>query len=49
MLTNWPASTVTTAYYECRFAYYTEESDDPILENEKTLRTSWGIGRNSLV
>ena len=36
------ASTVTTAYYEWRFVYYTEESDDPILENEKTLRMRLG-------
>ena len=43
MLTNWPASTVTTAYYEWRFVYYTEESDDPIFENEKTLRMRLGL------
>ena len=42
MLTNWPASTVTTAYYEWRFVYYTEESDYPILENEMILRTRLG-------
>ena len=43
MLTNWSASTVTTAYYEWRFVYYTwEESDDPILENEKTLTMRLG-------
>ena len=50
MLINWPASTVTTGYYERRFVYYTEESDDsPFLKTKRPFGRGWGIGRDWLV